>query len=160
MSDLNENIKNFRTFRGINQESLASLLGKTKSVISNWERGANSPDPDSIEALCKYLDVTPNQIFGWETNPEYEEWQKKISQTTGRIKMLKAKINSMNKEIEKLEREQAQLSMTDDISDKPEKAEKSEKPVLRLNNSKPMKEYNLFDIVGEIENKDDPPQFF
>ena len=160
MSDLNENIKNFRTFRGINQESLASLLGKTKSVISNWERGANSPDPDSIEALCKYLDVTPNQIFGWETNPEYEEWQKKISQTTGRIKMLKAKINSMNKEIEKLEREQAQLSMTDDISDKPEKAEKSEKPVLRLNNSKPMKEYNLFDIVSEMENKDDPPQFF
>lgn len=160
MSDLNENIKNFRTFRGINQESLAALLGKTKSVISNWERGANSPDPDSIEALCKYLDVTPNQIFGWETNPEYEEWHKKISQTKGRINMLKAKINSMNKEIEKLEREQAQLSMTDDISEKPEKAEKSEKPVLRLNNSKPMKEYNLFDIVGEMENKDDPPQFF
>ena len=114
MSDLNENIKNFRTFRGINQESLAALLGKTKSVISNWERGANSPDPDSIESLCKYLDVTPNQIFGWESNPEYEEWQKKITQTNGRIKMLKAKINSMNKEIEKLEREQAQLKMTDD----------------------------------------------
>ena len=114
MSDLNENIKNFRTFRGINQETLATLLGKTKGVISNWERGANSPDPDSIENLCKYLDVTPNQIFGWERNPEYEEWQKKISQTNGRIKMLKAKINSMNKEIEKLEREQAELKMTDE----------------------------------------------
>lgn len=160
MSDLNENIKNFRTFRGINQESLASLLGKTKSVISNWERGANSPDPDSIEALCKYLDVTPNQIFGWETNPEYEEWQKKISQTTGRIKMLKAKINSMNKEIEKLEREQAQLSMTDDVPEKTEKVEKPDKPVLRLNQPKKMKEYTIFDLVEEQESDDNPPNFF
>lgn len=148
MSDLNENIKNFRTFRGINQESLASLLGKTKSVISNWERGANSPDPDSIESLCKYLDVTPNQIFGWETNPEYEEWQKRISQTNGRIKMLKAKINSMNKEIEKLEREQAQLSMTDDTP---------EKPVLRLNPPKKMPEYSLFDMDNEDESDNDEP---
>lgn len=160
MSDLNENIKNFRTFRGINQESLAALLGKTKSVISNWERGANSPDPDSIEALCKYLDVTPNQIFGWETNPEYEEWHKKISQTKGRINMLKAKINSMNKEIEKLEREQAQLSMADDVPEKTEKVEKSDKPVLRLNQPKKPKEYTIFDLVEEQESNDNPPNFF
>lgn len=160
MSDLNENIKNFRTFRGINQESLAALLGKTKSVISNWERGANSPDPDSIEALCKYLDVTPNQIFGWETNPEYEEWHKKISQTKGRINMLKAKINSMNKEIEKLEREQAQLSMADDVPEKTEKVEKPDKPVLRLNQPKKMKEYTILDLVEEQESDDNPPNFF
>lgn len=160
MSDLNENIKNFRTFRGINQESLAALLGKTKSVISNWERGANSPDPDSIEALCKYLDVTPNQIFGWETNPEYEEWHKKISQTKGRINMLKAKINSMNKEIEKLEREQAQLSMADDVPEKTEKVEKPDKPVLRLNQPKKPKEYTIFDLVEEQESNDNPPNFF
>jgi len=119
MSDLSENIKNFRTFRGLNQEELATLLGKTKSVISNWERGANAPDPDSIEALCRYLDVTPNQIFGWESNPEYEEWQKKISKNTSRINMLKAKINSMNKEIEQLEREQNELKKVDDLSDLP-----------------------------------------
>lgn len=146
MSDLNENIKNFRTWRGINQEDLANLLGKTKSVISNWERGANAPDPDSIESLCKYLDVTPNQIFGWEENPDYVEWQKKISATNGRIKVLKAKINSMNKEIEKLEREQALLKMADENS-----ADKPEAPAPKKPQGQ-MVQLDAFDMFADFED--------
>ena len=60
MGTIGENIKNFRTFRGIKQQDLADMLGRTKSVISNWERGANSPDVEICEKLCKILRVTPN----------------------------------------------------------------------------------------------------
>lgn len=65
MTKLSENIKKFRLKSGITQEDLSRLLGKTKNVISNWERGDNRPDADTIEVLCKILGVTPNELYGW-----------------------------------------------------------------------------------------------
>ena len=56
---VNTNIKNFRTFKGITQDDLAKRIGKSKNVISNWERGDNSPDLDSVAKICVELDVTP-----------------------------------------------------------------------------------------------------
>ena len=112
--NINENIKNFRIFRGIKQQELADQLKKSKSVISNWERGENSPDLDSCETLCKIFRVTPNQLFGWEPNPEYEQWKQKVAENQKRINALKNKMESMTAEIAKLEDEQAQLQMFDE----------------------------------------------
>lgn len=160
MSTLNENIKNFRSFRGINQETLASLLGKTKSVISNWERGANSPDPDSIEALCKYLGVTPNQIFGWEDNPEYEAWKKRLLLTSKKINDLIKRRESLNQEIAELEKEQEQLRALDEkLENESEKLKDSEKHVLKLKR-KTLDDYSYtfddldIDILKKEEKKD------
>ena len=86
---LNENIKNFRLFRNITQSELAELVGKSKNVISNWERGDNSPDPDTIEKLCQILRVTPNQIFGWERSPEYEYYQRMFENEKRELEQLK-----------------------------------------------------------------------
>ena len=108
MSNLGENIKNFRTFRGISQEILANKLGKTKSVISNWERGANAPDPDSIELLCKYLDVTPSQIFGWEENKEYEAHAKRLNEIKAQIEDLRKTKENIDYQISQLEIEMYQ----------------------------------------------------
>lgn len=71
---LNANIKNFRKFKGMTQEELAAKINKSKNVISNWERGDNSPDVDCIEMICNVLGVTPNQLFGWDKYPEYERY--------------------------------------------------------------------------------------
>ena len=65
MPDLADNIKKFRILSKLTQEELASKLGKTKNVISNWERGDNKPDTDTIEAMCKIFNITPNEIYGW-----------------------------------------------------------------------------------------------
>lgn len=74
MGTVGDNIRKFRTFRGIKQQDLADTLDRTKSVISNWERGENSPDVEICEKLCKILKVTPNELFGWEPNRDYEQW--------------------------------------------------------------------------------------
>lgn len=66
MSKLGDNIRNARIAKNINQEELAKLLGKSKNVISNWERGDNRPDVDMIERLCEILDMSPNEMIGWE----------------------------------------------------------------------------------------------
>ena len=70
MTQLGENIKKFRISSNLKQEELAQKLGKSKNVISNWERGDNKPDADMIEKMCKIFQIEPNQMYGWDTAPE------------------------------------------------------------------------------------------
>lgn len=65
MNTIGENIKKFRLASKLTQEDLAAKIGKTKNVISNWERGDNKPDADTIEGICHIFNITPNQIYGW-----------------------------------------------------------------------------------------------
>lgn len=65
---LAQNLKLARTRKGLKQEELAKLVGKSKNVISNWERGDNKPDADTLFDLCDILDVDANYLLGWEDN--------------------------------------------------------------------------------------------
>lgn len=102
---LGENIRNFRTFRQITQGQLAELVGKSKNTISNWERGDNFPDPDTIERLCEIFDVTPNQIFGWDKLPELEEFLRDQREKAETLARLRKKQDELKKEILQIERE-------------------------------------------------------
>ena len=46
--ELANNLKHARLAKNMSQEELAALIGKSKNVISNWERGDNKPDADAI----------------------------------------------------------------------------------------------------------------
>lgn len=82
MSKVSDNIKNFRLYRGLSQLELANRVGRTVNVISNWELGKNAPDPDSIELICKILEITPNELFGWTQNQEYVDYLSKKEKLT------------------------------------------------------------------------------
>ena len=75
MSTFSENLKNFRIFRGLSQRQIAMAVNKTSAVISNWEKGINAPDLDSLEILCRALNVTPNELLGWSRNEEFEKYK-------------------------------------------------------------------------------------
>lgn len=100
---LNENIRNFRKFRNMTQTQLAKKVSKSKSVISHWESGENSPDLDSCEKLCKALNVTPNQLFGWEKNEEFEAHAEKIWQIQTKIAELNERKQEIDEQISRLE---------------------------------------------------------
>ena len=74
MSTVSENIRNLRMMRGISQKQLGSTLHKSANAISNWEKGFTSPDVEILETICNVLEVTPNQIYGWDPCPELEEF--------------------------------------------------------------------------------------
>ena len=100
---LNENIRNFRRFRNMSQAELARLMSKSKSVISHWENGENSPDLDSVEKLCQILKVSPNELFGWEENIEYVEHIKRINAIKDQINKLQESKESIEAQISQLE---------------------------------------------------------
>ena len=110
MSTISENIKNFRTFRGIRQQELADKLGKSKSVISNWERGENSPDIDSCVELCKILQVTPNELFGWDLNIEYDKWLGEQTQILLEINKLTDKKNALDAKLAEYQKRLTELN--------------------------------------------------
>lgn len=85
MGALNENIKKFRELRHMTQKQFSERLNKSRNVISNWERGENSPDPDTIEQICKILSVTPNHLFGWEPCPDYERYLARLKRYQNEI---------------------------------------------------------------------------
>lgn len=64
--NLGSNIRKFRQKKILKQEDLANKLGKSTSVISNWEKGINRPDADTIGQICKILSITPNELFDWD----------------------------------------------------------------------------------------------
>lgn len=103
MGIVGDNVKKYRTFRGIKQQELADALGKSKSVISNWERGENSPDVEICAQICKILKVTPNELFGWEDNQEYLNFEHRARQYTIKINELIQQKKAIDNEIHDLE---------------------------------------------------------
>lgn len=65
MSRLAENLKYFRELRNLKQDDIGEHVQKSRSVISNWEKGINRPDADTISAICELLEISPNDLFGW-----------------------------------------------------------------------------------------------
>ena len=74
MGTLAENIRNMRIMRGLSQKQLGDLLNKSANAISNYEKGTTCPDVELLEAMCKVLKVTPNQIYGWDRCKDLDDF--------------------------------------------------------------------------------------
>ena len=61
-----ENIKRFRTEKGLTQGDLATLLSVSPQAVSRWENGQAFPDITLLPKLAKYLNVTIDEIMGSE----------------------------------------------------------------------------------------------
>lgn len=77
---IGDNIRTARINKRINQKELADLLSNNgikvgNTTICNWENGTSKPDPDTIEELCKILDVDANFLLGFE-NPKNSDTPK------------------------------------------------------------------------------------
>ncbi len=56
-------IKNARLAKGLTQRQLGDKIGKSNNVLTNWEKGTNSPDVDMIESLCTILEIPVSEMF-------------------------------------------------------------------------------------------------
>lgn len=74
MSDLSENLKNYRLLRKITQRELAEQLNKSVNTIASWENGKSSFDVELLPKICKILNVTPNQLCGFEESPDMVDY--------------------------------------------------------------------------------------
>lgn len=76
--ELGAYIRERRLAKGLSQDQLARLVGRTQNYISRLENAGPDyplPDPDTLVALAHVLDVTPRyllRIAGYEMSDEEE----------------------------------------------------------------------------------------
>ena len=61
-----ENLKEARKVKGLTQREVAKIFYMTQQQYSRFENGVYELNYQQIVQLCKLLDVTPNEIFGFE----------------------------------------------------------------------------------------------
>ena len=61
-----ENLKEARQAMGVTQAQIAKELHKYQSDYSDYETGKIQLDYEKIVYLCKRLDITPNELFGFD----------------------------------------------------------------------------------------------
>lgn len=76
MIDIGKRIKTRRKELGISAEDLADTIGKDKTTVYRYERGAIEKVPTSVlVGIAKALHTTPEYLMGWEDDPiDYEDW--------------------------------------------------------------------------------------
>lgn len=80
MGDIKENISNnivyYRKKTGLTQSQLAEKLGVKTTTVSTWERGASSPDIETLYDICKIFDVSLDEIYGVNTKSESSQTER------------------------------------------------------------------------------------
>jgi len=59
-------IRKYRIAAGMDQQTLATKLGYTKTAIGNWELGLARPDIDNVPKLCKELGIPVTELLDME----------------------------------------------------------------------------------------------
>lgn len=70
---LGANIRKLRLHRGLTQEKLADLCGKSRHIIQKWECGDNMPPPGCLVTLTEALRVNWGTLFYGVGEPEEVE---------------------------------------------------------------------------------------
>ncbi len=75
MVSLCERLKTLRRAKDMTQEQLADYMGVSPQAVSRWETGATSPDISALPQLADLLDISIDELLGYDE----EERQKEIS---------------------------------------------------------------------------------
>lgn len=68
---LGENIKTYRTNKGLTQEQLAVKLNVVRQTVSKWEKNLSVPDAEVLTKISDILEVSVSDLLG--TPPKEKE---------------------------------------------------------------------------------------
>ena len=57
-------LKDIMLDKGLNQTSLANLIGLKQSQVSEWLKGKSKPGYDNLKAICQNLGISGDVILG------------------------------------------------------------------------------------------------
>lgn len=74
-------LKQLRKLRGLTQEDLAQLTGRSVDAVSQWERGVNWPSFDTLVRLSEALDMPAATFFQTGITETDDRLARKIDMT-------------------------------------------------------------------------------
>lgn len=80
--EIRENVKRnvgyYLSLKGMTQKELAEKLNVSQSAVTNWMKGKNSPDIDTVTLICNVLDISIVELFGTNGDGQYSDDEKNI----------------------------------------------------------------------------------
>lgn len=61
-----ENLVNIMASKGVSAYQLEKDVGINQTTFYNWKKG-KQPPADKLQKIITYLEVSPNEIFGYES---------------------------------------------------------------------------------------------
>ena len=65
--DFGERIKNYRIKKGLSHENIATSLGKSKAIVSRYEKGEVIPDAEDVSIICEELGIYEADLYENDT---------------------------------------------------------------------------------------------
>lgn len=75
---IRSNLERYLSESGYTQKEFAEKLGVSKSSVTNWVKGKNSPDVDLVVPICKLLNITIKDFYS-DSSPANLEPQEDVS---------------------------------------------------------------------------------
>lgn len=68
MGEVRENVRKnlgyYLSLRKLSQKDLADKLNVSQSAVTNWIKGKNSPDIETVSQICEILNISVVDLFG------------------------------------------------------------------------------------------------
>jgi transcriptional regulator with XRE-family HTH domain len=61
-----QKLKRLRKQKKLTQVELSNSLHVSSTAVGNWESQRTSVPADIVPRLCEILEISPNELFGWE----------------------------------------------------------------------------------------------
>lgn len=90
-------IKAARTYLKMNQTSFGKVCGVGKGAVSNWEKGLNEPDIDSIKPLKLKYGITLDYLIMGDASTLRHDLAEALAETESRIATRASKDRSKRK---------------------------------------------------------------
>ena len=74
--DFGEKLSAARKAKGFSQEELAAKIEVSRQAISKWETGSAQPETANILKLCEILEISPNELFGFDEKTQTPKKEK------------------------------------------------------------------------------------
>lgn len=73
-----EKLRESRTVLNLSQKQLADRINAKPNSVSDWENNKNKPTLDTMELLCRVLNITPNYLLNINNNDDFSMSEKEI----------------------------------------------------------------------------------
>jgi len=97
MGEIRENVKRnlgyYLSLRGMSQKELAAHLGVSQSAVTNWVKGKNSPDIETVALICDILQISVTDLFGKDRDVNMSEDEEKVLEQYRRKPDLQRAVN-------------------------------------------------------------------
>ncbi len=80
--EFGEKLSAARKSKGFSQEELAAKIEVSRQAVSKWENGTAQPETANILKLCEVLEISPNELFGYEEKTPAPETKQKTKFST------------------------------------------------------------------------------